>query len=133
MNLLLDTQVFLWFISGDARLPATWRQSISDPANQVFLSVVSRWEATIKFQIGKLPLPESPGIYLPAQRARHSISSLSLDEQSVARLTPLPAHHRDPFDRILICQAIEHNLTMATVDSLIMQYGVATLSMTQEA
>ena len=133
MNLLLDTHVFLWFISGDARLPAAWRAAISDPANQVFLSVVSIWEATIKFQIGKLPLLESPSLYLPAQRARHSVSSLSLDEQRVARLTSLPAHHRDPFDRILVCQAIEHSLTIATVDSLIMQYGVATLSQTQEA
>jgi PIN domain nuclease of toxin-antitoxin system len=69
---------------------------------------------------------------LPIQRARHSISSLRLDEESVARLASLPAHHRDPFDRILICQAIEHKLTMVTVDSLIKQYGVATLGVTQE-
>jgi len=127
VNLLLDTHVFLWFVSGDAKLPTAWRDAISDPANQVFLSVVSIWEATIKFQIGKLPLPESPSLDLPAQRARHSIASLALDEQSVARLTSLPAHHRDPFDRILICQAIEHSPTIATVDSLITQYGVTTL------
>ena len=128
MNLLLDTHVFLWFITGDARLPAAWRLAITDPANQVFLSVVSTWEAAIKFQIGKLPLPESPSLYFPAQRVRHLISSLSLDEQSVARLTSLPPHHRDPFDRILVCQAQAHNLIIVTVDSLIRQYEVAHLA-----
>jgi PIN domain nuclease of toxin-antitoxin system len=127
VNLLLDTHVFLWLISGDVKLPALWHQAISDPSNQVFLSVVSIWESTIKFQIGKLPLPEAPGIYLPVQRGRHSISSLPLDEESVARLASLPSHHRDPFDRILICQAIEHQLTIVTVDALISQYGVTIL------
>lgn len=127
MNLLLGTHVFLWLISGDARLPVSWRQTVSDPSNRVFLSVVSIWETTIKFQIGKLPLPAAPGIYLPTQRVRHSISSLPLDEESGARLASLPGHHRDPFDRILVCQAIEHNLTIVTVDSLITQYGVARL------
>ena len=130
MNLLLDTHVFLWFIGGDPRLPAPVREAVTDASNQVFLSVVSIWEATIKFQIGKLQLPEAPGVYLPAQRARHLISPLPLDEESVGRLAALPAHHRDPFDRMLICQAIEHDLTIATVDSMIMQYGVATLSLT---
>ena len=128
MNLLLDTHVFLWFISGDTKLSATWRQIISDPAKQVFLSVVSVWETTIKYQLGKLPLPQSPDVYLPAQRERHLISTLSLDERSVARLAALPLYHRDPFDRILVCQVIEHNLTIVTVDPLIMQYGVAVLT-----
>lgn len=109
-----------------------WRDSICDPANQVFLSVVSVWEAAIKFQIGKLPLPEPPGIYLPVQRRRHGIASLPLDEESVARLNALPAHHRDPFDRILVCQAIEHHLTIVTVDPLLEQYGVAILGMTRK-
>ncbi len=130
MNLLLDTHVFLWLISGDARLALPLRRAVTDSSNQVFLSVVSIWEATIKFQIGKLQLPEAPGVYLPAQRARHLISPLPLDEESVGPLGSLPDHHRDPFDRILICQAIERNLAIATVDNLIMQYGVATLSPT---
>jgi PIN domain nuclease of toxin-antitoxin system len=128
VNLLLDTHIFLWFISGDERLPSPLRQAVTDKSNRVFLSVVSVWEATIKFQIGKLQLPEPPGVYLPVQRARHFISPLSLDEESVGRLGYLPRHHRDPFDRMLICQAIEHGLVIATVDTLVMQYGVATMS-----
>jgi PIN domain nuclease of toxin-antitoxin system len=130
VNLLLDTHIFLWFISGDQRLPVRLRQEISDPSNQVFVSVVSIWEATIKFQLGKLPLPEAPRTYLPSQRTRHLMSSLPLDEESVGRLGSLPAHHRDPFDRILICQAIEHNLVIATLDSMFTQYQVPTLPLT---
>ncbi len=130
MNLLLDTHVFLWFISGDKRLPIAWRKEICDSSNQVFLSVVSVWEATIKFQLGKLPLPASPSTFFPAQRQRHAISSLWLDEPSVARLATLPLRHRDPFDRILICQAVEHHLLIATVNAAVTQYGTATLGLT---
>jgi PIN domain nuclease of toxin-antitoxin system len=95
--------------------------------NEVYLSVVSVWEALIKYQLGKLPLPQSPEVYLPEQRRRHGIASLSVDEESVAYLSGLPALHRDPFDRLLICQAQRHGLTMVTVDSAIPAYGVSVL------
>jgi PIN domain nuclease of toxin-antitoxin system len=123
MNLLLDTHVFLWFISGDKRLPNIIRDSIRDSQNEVYLSVASIWEAIIKNHIGKLPLPASPEIYLPTQRERHFISSLFLDEASVMRLAGLPGIHRDPFDRILICQALQHDLTIATTDDAICAYS----------
>ncbi len=99
MRILLDTHVFLWFISGDGRLPSTFRDSIRDPDNDVALSVVSLWEAIIKNQLGKLPLPQPPERYLPYQRQRHGISNLPVDEASVVRLAGLPPLHRDPFDR----------------------------------
>ncbi|RMG15497.1 MAG: type II toxin-antitoxin system VapC family toxin, partial [Cyanobacteria bacterium J055] len=105
MNILLDTHIFLWFISGDSRLSADVRDAIRDSDNIVYLSVASIWESIIKYQLGKLPLPEPPEFYLPKQRILHQISSLSIDESSVALLAQLPALHRDPFDRILICQA----------------------------
>jgi PIN domain nuclease of toxin-antitoxin system len=123
MNLLLDTHVFLWFISADKRLPDIIRDSIRDPKNEIYLSVASIWEAIIKNRIGKLPLPASPETYLPAQRERHFISSLVLDEASVMRLARLPGIHRDPFDRILICQALHHDLTIATTDDAICAYS----------
>src|SRR5919197_2969757 len=116
MRLLLDTHIFLWYISGDARLPEHLGDSIRNPDHDVYLSVVSLWEAIVKHQLGKLPLPQSPESYIPTQRARHQIASLSLYEASVRHLTQLPAIHRDPFDRLLICQAIEHGLTIVTVD-----------------
>ena len=128
MKLLLDTHIFLWFISGDAKLSQVHRLAICDPANQVFLSVIAIWESTVKYQLGKLLLPQQPELYLPAQRERHGISSLALDEPSVSRLGGLPPHHRDPFDRMMICQAIEHGMSIITVDALLAKYPVAILS-----
>ena len=122
MKLLLDTHIFLWFINGDAKLTTSLRDRIRDPNNDVYLSVASIWEATVKYQLGKLPLPESPEKYLPNQRIRHQIESLSIDEGSIAKLIDLPPIHRDPFDRILICQAMQHDLPIATIDSIISQY-----------
>jgi PIN domain nuclease of toxin-antitoxin system len=122
MRLLLDTQIFLWFISRDARLPADWRDSIRDAGNEVYLSVVSLWEAIIKHALGKLPLSQPPAHYLPSQRIRHRIASLPLDEASVCYLATLPAAHRDPFDRILVCQAVEHGLTIVTADPVFRVY-----------
>jgi PIN domain nuclease of toxin-antitoxin system len=127
MKLLLDTHIFLWFISGDQRLPIHLQNSIRDLNNDVYLSCVSVWEVTVKYQLGKLPLPESPEIYLPKQRQQHLINTLTLDEESVAQLLNLPLLHRDPFDRILICQALQHNLTIVTVDTAIRAYSVNVL------
>lgn len=69
--LLLDTHVFLWYITADSKLPAPFRVAIQDTAHEVFLSAVSVWEAVIKHGLGKLRLPNSPGEYLPQQRAAH--------------------------------------------------------------
>ncbi len=124
MKLLLDTHIFLWFISGDARLPDGMRESIRNPSDEVYLSVASLWEIIIKHQLGKLSLPQPPESYIPAQRERHLIASLSLDEASVAQLPQLPPIHHDPFDRMLICQALEHGLTIVTIDSLMSSYPV---------
>lgn len=130
MRLLLDTHVFLWFISADTRLPVKWRDAIRDPENAVFLSVVSIWEAMVKYALGKLPLPQPPEHYLPTQRAQHQIASLPLEEASVCHLSTLPAVHRDPFDRMLVCQAIEHTLTIVTVDPVFEAYPAPILSRT---
>jgi|SRR5215207_9368630 len=124
MRFLLDTQVFLWFISADRRLPDAWRDMIRDPANAAFLSVASVWEAVIKFQLGKLPLPEAAHSYLPRQREAHRIASLTIDEASTARLAALPPLHRDPFDRMLVSQALQHDLVLMTVDDLVRAYPV---------
>ncbi|RLC62351.1 MAG: PIN domain nuclease [Chloroflexi bacterium] len=70
MKILLDTHIFLWFISGDKRLPEDTRSNIRDLDNEVYLSVVSLWEAIVKYQLGRLPLPHSPDIYLPIQRKK---------------------------------------------------------------
>src|SRR2546422_3276710 len=130
MRLLLDTHIFLWFISGDVRLPADWRDRIRDAENAFSLSVVSVWEAIVKYRLGKLPLPSPPEHYLPAQRVRHQIASLLLDEASVCQLATLPSIHRDPFDRMLVCQALEHGLTVVTVDPVFRAYPAPVLGHT---
>lgn len=125
MRLLLDTCIFLWFISGDNRLEYPVRD-VRDSKNEVFLSPVSIWESIVKHQLGKLPLPKPPAEYLPEQCKRHHISSLPLDERSVIQLSNLPTIHRDPFDRMLICQAKEHQLIFVTSDEIIRAYPVHT-------
>lgn len=127
MKLLLDTHVFLWYIGADTRLPSSILSAVRNPDNEVYLSVVSLWETVIKYQLGKLPLPASPEVYVPLQRRRHLIYSLDVDEGSVAELVKLPPHHRDPFDRLLICQALAHDMVLATVDDVIKAYPVAVL------
>lgn len=130
MKLLLDTHVFLWFISAEAQLPPEWRDRIRDPGNDVFLSVASVWEAMVKYSIGKLPLPYPPENYLPIQRVQHQIASLPLDEASACHLATLPSVHRDPFDRMLVCQALEHGLTVVTVDPVFRAYPAPILGRT---
>ena len=124
MKILLDTHFFLWFISGDPKLPRDFRGAIRAPNNEVYLSSVSVWETIVKYELGKLPLPESPDTYLPQQRDLHKIASLALDESSVVRLSKLPKLHRDPFDRMLICQALQNSLLIATVDKEVRSYPV---------
>ncbi|MCL0057434.1 type II toxin-antitoxin system VapC family toxin [Dehalococcoidia bacterium] len=123
MKLLLDTHIFLWYITGDPRLPASVLPFIRDPANEAYLSPVSVWETIVKYQLGKLPLPQSPEAYVRQQRQRHRIKSLPLDEASVTNLAQLPALHKDPFDRMLICQAIQHKLTLVSTDDAVRNYS----------
>ena len=127
MSLLLDTHIFLWFLLADTRLPVVSADALRDPSNEVFVSVVPLWEATVKYQLGKLPLPQSPELYLPRQRQRHQFSSLALDEAAIVQLTKLPRLHNDPFDRMLVCQALQHGLTLVTADAAVRAYPVAVL------
>jgi len=125
MRILLDTCEFLWLVAGDARLSPTFASAVRDPRNEVFLSAVSFREISLKHGLGKLPLPQPPAQFVPLQRDKHLIAPLALDEAAVARLSALPGLHRDPFDRMLVCQAQAHGLTLASSDSLVKQYPVA--------
>ena len=127
MRILLDTHIFLWFITEDERLPESYLDHIRDPENEIFLSVVSLWEAIIKYQLGKLPLPRAPESLIPAERDYNRIANLDVDESCVTVLPKLPSIHRDPFDRLLICQAKRHGLTIATLDERVRSYPVAIL------
>jgi PIN domain nuclease of toxin-antitoxin system len=122
MKLLLDTHIFLWLIDDDKRLSAQYRQAIQNPNNEKFLSVVSIWECVIKYQIGKLDFSSSPETYLPKERRKHLIKTLTVDENSIAQLIKLPLLHKDPFDRLIMAQALQHDLIIMTEDKLILAY-----------
>ncbi len=127
MRLLLDTCSFLWIAGGAPELSARAREAFEDPANDVFLSAASAWEIAIKHRMGRLPLPEPPETFVPGNREAHGIEPLGLDEPAALRVARLPDLHRDPFDRILVAQAIEESLVLLTPDEAIRQYAVRTL------
>lgn len=125
MRLLLDTCTFLWVARGDAQLSAEAARLFRDPANEVFLSAASAWEIAVKHHLGRLPLPDAPALYVPRERERHGIDALPIDEADTLMLDRLPAVHTDPFDRLLVCQAILRGLTLLTPDAQIQRYPVA--------
>jgi PIN domain nuclease of toxin-antitoxin system len=127
LRLLLDTCTFLWLIAGSDELSDRSRQLFSEPVNEVYLSAVSTWEICVKHALGRLPLPQPPRQFIPQQRDQHGIEPLSLDEESVLHLAQLPHYHRDPFDRMLVCQAVAHGLTLLTPDTDIARYPVPTV------
>ena len=127
MRLLLDTCTFLWYCIDSPELAPRVRESIASPENEAFLSSVSSWEISIKYALKRLTLPESPELYIPKIRNAHQIQSLSLDEEATLYLSKLPKHHKDPFDRMLICQSIVSGMPIVTPDHAISQYPIKTL------
>jgi len=124
MKLLLDTHIFLWYITNDRRLSIELAGAIRDEKNEVYLSVVSVWEALVKYKLGRLTLPAPADQYLLKRQEQHRIVSLALETAAVSQLLKLPPIHHDPFDRMLICQAIHHDLILATADEQIIEYPV---------
>jgi len=127
MKLLLDTCTFLWVIKDAAELSDTAKVLFSDPENEIYLSSISMWEILVKYQLGRLPLPQQPEQFLIEQRKLHRIEPLPLQEEAIMQLIRLPEYHKDPFDRMLICQAITHKLAILTPDQTIKQYPIHTI------
>ncbi len=121
MKLLLDTCTFLWIAADASSLSQTARHLFLSQ-EEVWLSAASCQEIVVKHQIGKLPLPEAPARYIPRIRDAHGIGALSIDETDALHLATLPAIHKDPFDRLLVSQAICRGLTILTPDPLIQSY-----------
>ena len=126
MKVIIDTHTFLWFIEGDSRLSATAKQIITEEENTVFLSIASIWEIAIKVSLGKLTTPPTS---LPFVRQidnilwENSISLLPITLEHLDKITKLPFHHRDPFDRLLIAQSIVEDLPLVSVDQIVDAYG----------
>jgi PIN domain nuclease of toxin-antitoxin system len=124
---LLDTCTFLWIVSGSSALPERVIHAFRHPDHEIFLSAASAWEMALKEARGRLLLPEPSHQFVRSEREAHGIAPLPIDEESALHLSRLPALHRDPFDRMLVSQAIVHGLTILTPDTLITQYPARTL------
>ncbi len=127
MRLLLDTCAFLWIASGAPELSSRAREIFRSPDNDVYLSAASTWEISVKHGLGRLPLPGPPETYIPGLRQRHGIEPIALNEEATLYLRRLPTLHRDPFDRMLVCQAIVEGMVVLTPDELITQYPVRSM------
>jgi len=126
VRILLDTSVLIWIATDEARLSAAAVAAYRDRSNTAFVSVVSLWEMLVKHRLGKLPLPAPIADLLRPMRT-HGVSTIALNESAVLRLSSLPDIHRDPFDRMLICQALDEGLTIVTPDQLMKSYPVASM------
>jgi PIN domain nuclease of toxin-antitoxin system len=126
VRLLLDTCTFLWLAGGSGLSPAA-AAAIRDPANDVLFSAVSAWEIVTKHQLGKLRLPEPPDQLIAAECRLRGLEPFAFDQDAALHGLRLPDLHRDPFDRMLISQAIAHSLTIVTPDPLITQYPIRVL------
>ena len=122
MKLLLDTCTFLWIVDNPEQLSSRAAGLYAAADNDVYLSAASAWEIGIKHATRRLVLSDRPERYVPAQREAHGILPLLVDEASALNGARLPWLHKDPFDRLLVGQAIMHGMTILTPDPLIAQY-----------
>lgn len=125
MSILLDTHTFLWFIGGNPILPAPIRNYLTDPSVPRFLSIASLWEMAIKVNAGKLALGMSFPTLIQHHVLGNGIKILEIKADHLERFAQLPIHHRDPFDRMIIAQAIAENIPVISRDSAFDQYDVA--------
>ncbi|MBE9011932.1 type II toxin-antitoxin system VapC family toxin [Pseudanabaenaceae cyanobacterium LEGE 13415] len=127
MKLLLDTQCWFWWFAQPEQLSETVIDQIADETNEVWLSVASVWEIGIKYEIGKLPLPEPPETYFSNRMQQLQARSLEITATHAIRAAALPLHHKDPFDRMLIAQAQIEEMVLVSSDSIFTRYDVSVL------
>jgi PIN domain nuclease of toxin-antitoxin system len=127
MRGLLDTHTFLWFIAGDPKLSAVARAFIEDEANAKILSIASPWEIAIKVSRHKLPLAEPFHVLIPREIAGNGFDLLPITLDHLAVLSTLPFHHTDPFDRLIIAQAIVEQIPVIGADPAFDAYPISRL------
>ena len=124
MRVLIDTNIFVWFIAGSDRLNHQAINIMTDMNNELVLSVASLWEIAIKSSLGKLELLRPFDQLIPEQLELHEVDILQIELPHLLRIISLPFHHRDPFDRLIIAQSITENLPIITSDNAFQQYPV---------
>lgn len=125
MKLLLDTHALLWWLADDAKLSAPACAAIADPANEILVSAVSLWEIAVKSRIGKLTANMDE---ILTAIATGGFTRLPITDAHLQTLMALPTHHRDPFDHLLIAQALAENAIFCTADDMASRYEVAVLA-----
>ena len=126
-TLLLDTHAMLWFLWDDSRLSKEAKSLIEDAENRKLVSIASCWEIAIKVGLGKLDLGEPSRSFLPRETARNNFELWPISLNHATMVEGLAAHHRDPFDRLLIAQAMVDGLSVVSADTVFDQYGVSRL------
>lgn len=127
MRLLLDTCTFLWLGLDSDKLSKAAVAAFLNPESRSFLSAASAWEIAIKYTAGRLSLPRKPEYFIAEEREKIGIATLPVDEEAALQTTRLPRLHNDPFDRMLVAQAMIHDLIIVTPDVAIERYGVRVL------
>ena len=127
MKFLLDTHTLLWFIAGSPNLSATARILIEDAANEKYVSIAALWETAIKISIGKMSLAAPFDVLFPHQLQINGFEFLPIKINHISAVSKLPFHHPDPFDRIMIAQAIEENMNIISIDTVFDDYSVTRL------
>ena len=125
MKYLLNTHTVLWFLKGDKKFSDKARRLIDSPRNSKFLSIVSLWEIAVKVSLGKLVLDKSFERLFPEQLYFNRIEVLDITVDSLIKLTTLPFHHRDPFGRLIIAQALVEELPIIGTDAAFDAYGIS--------
>jgi PIN domain nuclease of toxin-antitoxin system len=126
VRLLLDTHIWLWLQQAPERLGGALALA-EDPANELLLSAASSWEIAIKWQLGRLALPSPPAEYVPDRVASSGVVPLAVEHVHTLAVGELPGHHRDPFDRLLVVQAVAEGAVLVTADSAMRSYDVELL------
>jgi PIN domain nuclease of toxin-antitoxin system len=124
VKILLDTHTFLWFIAGDSQLDSYARQLIEAANNERYLSLASVWEITIKSSLGRLKVPTPPSTLIREHILANAIDLLAITPEHLDKLYTLPYHHKDPFDRLLIAQAMQEGMLLVTKDQAFDMYNV---------
>jgi PIN domain nuclease of toxin-antitoxin system len=127
VRLLLDTHSFLWFILDDPQLSPAAKAAIEDPANDIEISPASYWEIAIKIALGNFKLPQPYEPFMEQQIAANRFRILAIELRHTALLTTMPHHHKDPFDRLLVAQALMEGIPLVSGDAQLDAYGVTRL------
>jgi PIN domain nuclease of toxin-antitoxin system len=127
MRILLDSHALLWFVEDDPQMPESIKQIIENDENEKYLSIATIWELSIKYGLGKLQLSQPVKTYIPLAMKRNGLILLRISARHALRVSELPHHHKDPFDRLLVAQSLLESMPLVSADAILDAYGISRL------